>query len=341
MADFRLEARTRTGSYLATLPFRNLQGEFWRNRAKQIRFELPLHHPVVTRTNVDPGKTELQLFRNNTRIYTGVLWNVTASSGDAQLSCDSESLESYLEKRRIDADLRYSAQPGGNIAWDLVNRAQTGTDAALGFTSGTIQVVPNRTVSYLRSELLYYYDVVTELADDSQSGFDWEIDDQRRLQIYYPRPQTASRSKLIYGGVVTGYSLQVQGKYAANDVVIRGDEAIRSTTLIDTTRRAQYGLRQYGERNSNLKTIAVANDYAQRILNLRRDVRQTPQVSLRTQDLNPFEGDIWFGQTASVVINDDWTQYNQTMRCEGFQLTIGKHGNETIILYMTDMREVA
>jgi len=341
MADFRLEARTRAGLYLATLPFRNLQGEFWRNRPKQIRFELPLHDPVVTRSNVDPGKTELQLFRNDTKVYTGVLWNVTASSGEGKLTCDSESLESYLGLRRIDQDLRYTAQTGGSIFWDLINRAQLGTDAALGFTTGTINVAPNRTVSFLKSDGNYYDEVLTEFADDSQLGFDWEIDQNRQLQVYYPRPQTPSRSRLIYGGVVTGYSLQVQGKYAANDVVIKGKDAIRSTPVIDTVRRAQYGLRQYIDSNSNLTTVAACNDQAQRTLNLRRDVRQTPQVSLRTQDLNPFNGDIWFGQTASVVINDDWTQFNQTMRMEGFQVTVGKHGNETIILYMTDMREVA
>jgi hypothetical protein len=340
MADFRLEARTRAGLYLATLPFRDLQGEWWRNKVKQLRFTLPLHHEVVTRTNVDPGKTEVQLFRNDVRIYTGPIWNATASSGDGTLQCDSESLESYLDLRRLDQDLRYSAQPGGSVMWDLINRAQTGTDAALGFTSGTIQTAPNRTVSWLKNDGNMYGTIVSEFADNTSVGFDWEIDDQRRLQVYYPRPSTASRSKLEYGGVVTGYSLQVQGKWAANDVVIKGDEAIRSTPVIDTGRRSSYGLRQYFESNTDLTTNTAANDYAQRVLNLHRDVRTTPQVSLRTTDLNPFNGDIWFGQTAPVVIADDWTQFNQTMRCEGWQLTAGKHGNETIILYMTDMREV-
>lgn len=341
MADWRLEAWTRTGSYLGTLPFRNMQGEIWWNKPKQLRFELPLYHPVVTRANVNPGKTEVRLFRNNTHRFTYVLWNATASSKEKKLTCDAESLESYLALRRNDTDLRYSVQAGGSIMWDLINRAQTGTDAALGFTQGTIQTAPNRTLSIMKSEGKMFDVLCSDLADDSSLGFDWEIDHLRKLQVYYPRPSVASRSRLEWGGVVTSYSVQVQGKYAANDIAVKGDGTIRSTPIVDTAKRAEYGLRQMFESNSNLITIAAANEYAQRLLNLHRDARETPQVVLRTDDVNPFDGDIWMGQTAPVIINDGWTQFNETMRCDGFQFTVGKHGNEIIVLYMADLREVS
>jgi hypothetical protein len=341
MAEWRMESWTRAGSYLATLPARNLQGEIWYSKPKQLRFELPLYHPAITRTNIDPGKTELRLFRDNVHRLTMVLWDATASSGDGKLSCSAESLESYLEMRRVDQDLRYSAAPGSAIIWDLINRAQTGTDAALGFVQGTLQTAPNRTVSYLKDDLNMYSDIIAELADNSSLGFDWEIDHLRRLQVYYPRPQVQSRARLEWGGVVTGYSIQVQGKYGRNNIIVKGDEAIRSSAVIDTAKRAEYGLRQYADSNTGLTTVTAANEAATRLLNLRRSVRETPQIALKTALVNPWDGDIWMGQLAPLIINDGWSQFNQSMRCEGFQFSIGKHGSETIVLYMSDLREVS
>jgi len=340
MPDWRVEAWTRAGAYLATLPVRNIQGEVWYNKPKQLRFEVPLYHPAVTRAAVDPGKSELRVFRDNVHRLTMVLWDATASSGDAQISCSAESLESYLGLRRLDQDLRYSAAPGGTIMWDLINRAQTGTDAALGFIQGTIQTAPNRTISYLKDDLNMYDQITSDLADDSSLGFDWEIDQLRRLQIYYPRPQAQSRARLEWGGVITGYSVQVQGKYEANNIVVKGNESIRSSAIIDTAKRSQYGLRQYADSNTDLMTVTTANEAATRLLNLRRDVRETPQVSLKTDLVNPWDGDIWMGQLAPLIINDGWTQFNQQMRCDGFQFTVSKQGSESIVLYMSDLREV-
>lgn len=340
MAEWRLESWTRSGSRNAILPFRNLQGEFWRNKPKQVRFELPLYHPLVTRANVDPGKSEIKLVRDNTVVYTGVLWNATAGSSDRKLTCDSESLESYLWQRVLTQDLRYSAVAGGVVMWDLINRAQTGTDANLFITQGTIQAAPTRTISFLKNDLLVFGDIVTDFANDADTGFDWEIDQNRQLQVYSPRPATASRSKLLWGGAIVSYSVQVQGKYEANSIWVAGHEAVRSSNLLDTAKRAEYGLRDFTDTNDSMRTIAAANDYAQRLLDLRRDVRETPQLVIKPGTVNPFDGDIWPGQTAPVVISDGWTQFNETMRCDGFQFTVGKHGTETIVLYMNDLREV-
>lgn len=340
VASFRLESHLRDGTYLATLPYRNIQGEWWRNKPKQLRFELPLYHPAVTRSNVDPGKTEIQLFRNNTKIFTGPLWDVTASSGDAKLSCTCEGLESYLGLRRLDSDLRYSNQAGQTIMWDLINRAQTGTDAALYFTQGTLQACPSRSVTYLKSDMNFFDDITSKFADDSTLGFDWEIDVDRKLQIWYPRPQVPSRSRLVYKQSITGYSVQAQGKWEANDIAYQGAEGIRSDPVIDTAKRAEYGLRQLADNDRDVVLAATCTQRAQRLLTLHRDIQETPSITLRSE-VNPFEGDIWFGQTAQVVIDDAWTQYNETMRLDGFQLSVGKQGNESVVLYMTDLREVS
>lgn len=341
MADFRLEARTRGGSYLATLPVRNIQGEHWYNRPKQLRFELPLNNVNVTRQNLWPGLTEVQLFRNNTRIFTGPLWDATATSSNNTLACAAESIESYLGHRRIMADLRYTGAASATV-WDLINRTQTLTDGGLGITQGTVQVAPNVQVDYLISDGKYLLDCITELAELDASGFDWEINPDRQLNLWYPRPQIASRVKLEYGGAISGYSVQVLGHYEANDIFVKGKDALRSTSpIVDTAKRTEYGLRQLVGSNTGLTMLAQVNDYAQRLLALHRDPKEIPHITLRSTSVNPWDGDIGILQTAQVVIDDGWAQYNQTMRLNGFQYTIGKHGSESFNLYMADLREVA
>lgn len=339
MATYYMEARTRSGVYLGTLPFRNLQGEFWRNRPKQLRWDLPLYHPNVTRTSVDPGATEIWLLRNDVKVFVGPLWDATASSDERKITCSAESVESYLSLRRITNDLRYTGNRGAT-AWDLINRAQTGTDAGLGIIQGTINTTPSLTTSYLKNDGTVILDAIDGLSNDSDTGFDWEIDVNRAFQVYYPRPAVASRVRLEWGGAIHRYSVQVMGKWEANDIFVKGKDKLRSQPVIDTAKRAYYGLRQRVESNTNITAQVQLNNYAQRLLSLHRDPREIPQVGLRTSSVNPFEGDIWYGQTAPVVIDDGWVTYDQTMRCDGFQLTVGKNGSEIFTLYMSDLRDV-
>lgn len=338
MADYVMESRSRAGAYLATLPYRNLQGEFFRNKQDQIRWEMPLYNNGLDRTSFFPGKTEVWVWRNSSKVFVGPLWDVTASSDSASMSCAAEGIESYLEMRRVPEDVSYTGARQAT-AWDLISRTQALTDGSLGITQGTLQVAPNLAIAWLKNDGDYLIDCMDTLAGGAQ-GFDWEIDVNRALQIYYPRPSVASRARLEYPTNVLRYSVQMLGKFEANDVLIKGKDDLRSQPVIDTAKRSEFGLRQLTVSATDLDTQAQVNDFGSRYLNLRRDIREIPQVTLKTELVNPFAGDIWFGQTAPVVINDGWTQYNQTMRLNGFQLSVGKNGNETFVLYMSDLREV-
>lgn len=337
---YTLESRSRSGTYLGSIPFRNLQGEFWRNKADQIRFELSLHNNNLSRSTFFPGKTEVWVLRNGTKIFVGPLWDVTASSENKTLSCAAEGIESYLEFRRIKEDVRYTGNRSAT-AWDLINTAQTGTDAGLGIVAGSVGVAPVLDVSYLKNDGDIIFDCIDTLAKASATGFDWEINVERQFVLYYPRPAVASRVTLVYPTSIKRYSVQMMGKFEANDIFLKGKDELRSQPVIDTAKRAEFGLRQGVYSNTELNTQDQVNDFAEQLLHLHRDIRELPQVVLNTELVNPFNGDIWFGETAPVVIDDGWVQVNQTMRLNGFQLSVGKNGNETFNLYMSDLREVA
>lgn len=339
MATWELQSRDRTGTFLGAIPYRNLQGEWFRNKPDQIRFDIPLYSNDLTRSTFYPGKTEIWALRNGVKQFVGPLWDVTASSQDGVMSCSAEGLESYLQVRRINEDVYFTGRRD-QTAWSLINTAQTGTDAALGITQGSINTTtPTHNIGWKRNDGIMVADAMDTLSGGAQ-GFDWEIDVNRAFNLYYPRPYVASRITLNYPGTILRYSVQIQGKFEANDILVTGDQDVISQPTIDTVKRAEYGLRQYNESNTDLTTQTQVNDYSQQVLRLRRDARETPSFVLDVNYVSPFDGDIWFGQTAPVVISDGWTQYNQTMRLNGFQCTVGKQGNESFNLYMSDLREV-
>jgi hypothetical protein len=159
MSLWTMEARTRAGSYLATLPYYNLQGEFFMNKPKQIRWTLPLRHEVVTQTAVFPGKTEIHVLRDGQKVFVGPLWNATASSKDNTLTCDAQSIESYLSLRRIDADVEKTGSRSA-IAWSLINDSQNQTDGGLGITQGSLSAPPSMTIKYARKAGVIIFDAI-------------------------------------------------------------------------------------------------------------------------------------------------------------------------------------
>lgn len=338
MANFVMESRTVAGSYLATLPFRNLQGEFFLSKPDQFRWELPLYHPSITRSTFFPGKTEMWLWRNGAKIFAGPLWDATANSGTKKITCAAEGLESYFDVRRISADTSLTGTLGDN-AWALIAASQAMTDGNLFITQGTTTGAISGTYKYAKDEGLYIGNVITDLSDGG--AFDWEITPARVFNIYTPRIGSRARVRLEYGGNVNNYSDQVMGKYEANDVLIKGPGTTVSQPTIDTVKRSEYGLRQFTDSNTAMKTQTLLNGYASRVLALRRDSREIPQIGVNTVGVNPLDGDITLGQISRLVINDGWVTYDQDMRMSGFQLTAGKHGEETFILYLSDLREIA
>lgn len=340
MAEFYLESRTRAGAYLMTLPFRDLQGEWFLSKPCQLRWSMPFRTDGLTTSNFYPGKTEIWLWRDGVKIFAGPLWDANPSSGDGQMSCASESIDSYLAFRRIVADTNFTNASRSDIAWNLINASQALTDGALNITRGTTIVTPNLTVKYKSAEGKYIYDAITDFAEDAY-GFEWNIDPDRKFNTYSKGAGTPSRIRLEYGGNVNSYSIQAMGKWARNDILVLGHQSVVSQPVIDTAKRAEYGLRHLVESNTGLTTQTQLNGYAQRLLYMHRDTRYVPQLTVRSDSVNPFKGDITYLATAPIQINDYWVQIDQVMQCSGWQLTVGKNGQETFNLYMQDLREVA
>lgn len=343
MPYYELRMQSRTGTYLGTVPFWDLQGEFRMNEPDQIRYKLSSQDlsKYIDPSLVKAGVTECALYRDNVNVFTGPIWTIGVSSAEKEMSVMAQDVSSYLMQRCIVIDVKYSSKNYAWIAWDLISRAQALTDGGLGITLGASVPTnwPKGSIKYARKTRTNLYKAITALSSGT-TGFDWEITPARVMNMTYPRIQPAARVILEYGGAIKNYSVNAMGKYAYNDVMIRGGGSVVSTIQVDATSRALYGLRQYVETQSSLKSKTKLNSVARETLNLRKNPQLIPQLTVDSLKVNPFDGDIAYGSLVNTIIDDGWVQFNGTMRCSGWQLSLGNQGNETIVLYVNDTREI-
>lgn len=338
MAEYVLESRTKSGTYLATLPFRDMQGEFYYSKTRALRWTMSLTSlNKLTTTELYPAKTEVWLWRNGVKIFVGPLWDMNISTNDHKCTFMAEDISSYFEKRRVGSADTLTGN-FGDIAWSLINTSQQLTNGNLFITRGTTASA-GPSGSYTPTLNTQLDNALADIYE-GDNGFDWVITSDRVYNQYYPRIQSRANVRLEYGGNVASYSINIQGKYTGNDVVTVGKDKTFSSIVTDTNSQAIYGLMQHVGELTSTDNLVLLNDYNAGLLTLRATPKDIPQVVLKTTAVNPLDGDISYGQLVRTVIQDGWVQYDRDMRCTGFQLTVGKHGTEKFNLYLNDLREV-
>lgn len=340
-AIYRVESRTMGGTYLATLPHRDLQGEILLSKPYGARFTLPLNemNRDYTSSDIEAGRTEIQIFRNDSLIYTGPLWNIDISSSDNTFKCTSEDLASYFDVRQLESAVSYTGTYG-DMAWSLISASQALTGGSLGITRGT--AVPGNGPAGTNVKFknaTYLSDALGNLSDGT-SGFDWQITPQRVYNQFYPRISSRANVALEFPGNIIKYGINYQGKYARNKIRTIGANSTISSFAVDSASLTKFGVRHYSESQTSITSATLLNAYNGQVLLQRKNPLIVPNLTVVSTLVNPFDGDISLGQITSVNINDGYVNMVQDMRFVGFQYTPGKQGQETFVFYLNDLREV-
>lgn len=335
MAEYIIESRTRSGQFLAQLPFRDLSSEFYYSKTRAARFTMAKSDlNELTYDDIYPAKTEIVIRRDGVAVFCGPLWDLSISS-DGAVKLVAEDLSSYFEKRKINVTEKLIGSYG-DMAWGIISDSQSRTNGNLGITRGTT-VGAGAPAGYYNAKRGEYISQAHEALADGKNGFDWVFTTDRVYNQYYPRIATRANVRLEYGGNIQSYSNFIQGKYIGNDLLTIGKEGLLSDSVVDTNSQAEYGLMEFVAEQTNADNVPLLNLHNERSLSRRRIPRQEPTIVLNSELVNPLEGDIGYGQITTVVINDGYTQYAQDMQCNGFSMNYGKPGNETFTLYMAEI----
>lgn len=339
MARYWLETKLIDGTFVQKIPFYNLQFEVGFNGPSGIRWNSPLYHPQINSSTLEAGLHEVWVLRDGVVVAAGPIWDVSVSTDDKSLSCGAQTLEDYLDVRLI-RDVDFVTQDQVNIAWSYINTSQGYTNGWMNLYSGTLGTGITRSISWKTYDNKYILEAIQDMAE-LDNGFDfWISPNNRQFNAVYPRPATDRGLHLSYPQHISSYALVTQGKYTRNRVVVQGPDPAYAVG-VNTTNLAKYGLREYADSLKDAGTSNDLTDYTSHLTDIRSNVSAYPTLVLRGQTINIFDPNvIQYGDKFKVTILDGYVTIDQQYRYKGAQVTVNKSGDETIVLYTQDLREL-
>lgn len=339
MAHYWLETKLIDGTFIQKIPFYNLQFEVGFNGPTGIRWNSPLYDSRINQTTLQAGLHEVWVLRDGVVVAAGPIWDVSVSTDSKALTCSAQTLEDYLDVRLI-RDIDYTTTDQVNIAWDLINTSQGYTSGWMNLYVGTLGTGITRSISWKTYDAKYILEAIQDFSQ-LDDGFDfWISPNNRQFNAIYPRPATNRGLHLSYPQHISSYAMVVQGKYTRNRVVVQGPDPAY-VVGVNTTNLAKYGLREYADALKDADTSDDLTEYTDHTVAMRSDVSAYPTIVLRSQIINIFDTTrIQYGDLIKVTILDGYITVDQLYRYKGAQVTVNKSGDETIVLYLQDQREL-
>lgn len=179
------------------IPYTNLDFTDQLNVGKNARFKLSYKDVEkvtdVYRTTVmfllTAGIRYVYVTKNDSKIYLGVISDFVLGKDDKGLltvDLASVGFSTLLKKRFTGSSRIFTSTDAGQIAWTLINESQTSDNpySDLGITSGLIQTSVNRDRTFKFAEI---HDSIYKMSNDNlKNGFDFEVDNLRKFNVFYP-----------------------------------------------------------------------------------------------------------------------------------------------------------
>jgi hypothetical protein len=134
---------------------------------------------------------EIYINRNGAKIFYGIITDFEVAPGgvgEKNLSVKAMGFFGLFKKRLVGIGVEevFSATDAGEIAWTLIDNSQL-DDAPYsdwGITEGSITASKNRDRRYLFDNV---YESIVRLSNNNLAdGFDFEIDNTKAFNVYYP-----------------------------------------------------------------------------------------------------------------------------------------------------------
>ncbi len=301
-------------------------------------FTVPVRHPKCTRDNLNPGRDEIHIYRDDDMVWGGYLWTAEASD-EKDVRFGGEGYWSRMRRRYVDVDKVYTDTDQFDIVRDLVDFTQGQTMGQLGWThysmtdSGIL-----RDAEYKGYERRYIGEIVEEMASWFQ-GFDFEVTVDKKLRLYYPSKGTIQPNVVFeLGKNIGGLSYSIDAQNVASEYSALGGGDGSSTciaTVFDATSRSTYGLLETAQSFSDIKFFADLQGEATQELNMVKDPRWQPQLSVHYTDDLVFP-DLSLGDTVRVRADWGYINLDDQFRVIAITQAINNQGREATTVFMDD-----
>lgn len=146
-----------------------------------------------------------------------------AKDGRGTYSLASKGFFSLLSKRYTSAEDIYTSEDSSDIAWGLIDYTQSLIDGDLGITRGANPTTKTRTRTFRYKKISEAIEGMT--ADKTKEGFEFDIDNEKKFNIYYPF-KGSQKDAIIFerGYNVETYQITRPGLLSlANQVLVFGE----------------------------------------------------------------------------------------------------------------------
>jgi len=224
---------------------------------------------------------EIYISRNGTKIFYGVITDFDVdpeAGGSRKVTVKAMGFFGLFKKRIIGIGVEeyYSTTDAGDIAWDLIDNSQLDDYpySDWGITEGSITASKNRDRGYLFDNL---YDSIIKLSNDNLAdGFDFDIDNTKQFNVYYPTKGT-SRPNVVFDDRTMNkwaYSKQlISGMVNQVHVLGEGfnDDILYETRTAGTSYRTPFGTLEEKLDARNVSVATTLQDKGDKRLALAKD----------------------------------------------------------------------
>jgi hypothetical protein len=283
------------------------------------------------------GIRKISVLKDSSVIYLGVITDYILGKDDKGLltiDVASVGLSTLIKKRRTGSLRNFTATDAGQIAWTLINESQLSDVpySNLGITAGSITASVNRTKQYRFAEVL---DSIYKMsADNLYDGFDFEIDNLSRFNVYYPKKGTNRVNIFIDKGNIKSWKFQKPLILnLTNKVYVLGqgfDDALQWVLRTSAVPyRQAFGTLEATVNERESFTTADLNSAGDKYLSLNQSPLLDFQIQHKDDDPDILTYDV--GDSLRVTL-DEVSITNEYKRVMARQITIDTQGQGIVTL---------
>lgn len=322
------------GTPVEEIPVKNLIYGYSLNAAGSVSWSMNSRHPKCTRAILEPGQSELYLYRDGSLVWGGLLWLASAEDNGDLIRFGGNGWLSKLDHRYISTTKDYVNVEQVDIAWDLIEYTQAKSYGDIGIqrysTTGTGILRERHYPAWERKNI---GEALKELASVID-GFDFEITPDKLWKTYYPRKMSGDAYKFHTQKNIRGWGNVISAEHVASEITALGEgdgETMLISVASDTPALVSFGRLEETEEFRDVNVQATLDAHAQEELRLAKVQQVQPQVQVWTDD-PPF-GAYAVGDLAHLRVDHGYTQIDADFRITAITVAVSNEGKEAIGLY--------
>jgi len=285
-----------------------------------------------TMNNLYPYLSYLDIFRYDTKVWSGVLSKIPSGNVGAETGSMNFSFNGYLkllEKMYTGPlDEIYTATDQGTILWTMLNNFQSLPNGNYGIALGNITTGILRDRTY--SAFTQLYKAWTDMTGVI-NGCDIEITKEKVFNAYLHKGHRLAHV-FEYGKNISDFSFGIDGDSIVNSSTAVGSgEGIDLLYLVAHNMQSQekYGLMQGINSHPDVIILDTLAGYAQGEVNEYGE--PTSIINLTATVTNdPPMGSYETGDEIRVKISKGWVNFDKYLRIKKISIDVDSKGKETV-----------